>query len=252
MFYNTCFPIKRIKIGYKTRKFWLPENIKSSIHVKNELYKKWKKWRSDSCLLQYKKYKTNLEKVMNMLERNHLQQQFDLYKNNLSRSWKLMKEIINKKNASPMPQYFEISGKPCYDKKQIANSFNSFYINIGPSLASESGSDTDRPSVSSYLNNRVINSIFLEPVTQLEVKKIISALKISSPGWDDIAPKVVKECQELLLVPLTHVFNLSLTEGVFPTELKLAKVLPLYKGEDSTLIKNYRPVSVLPLFFLKY
>ena len=43
MFYNTCFPIKRIKIGYKTRKFWLPENIKSSIHVKNELYKKWKK-----------------------------------------------------------------------------------------------------------------------------------------------------------------------------------------------------------------
>jgi len=47
---------------------------------------------------------------------------------------------------------------------------------------------------------------------------------------------------------LTFVFNLSLSQGAFPDELKLAKVTPIYKADDSTILSNYRPVSVLRLF----
>ena len=74
------------------------------------------------------------------------------------------------------------------------------------------------------------------------------SLENSSPGLDDISAKVIKESANLFLEPLTHIFNLSFSKGVFPTELKISKVIPLYKGDDSSLIKNYRPVSVLPLF----
>ena len=35
---------------------------------------------------------------------------------------------------------------------------------------------------------------------------------------------------------------------MFPAELKLARVIPLYKGENNQLIHNYRPISVLPFF----
>ena len=37
-------------------------------------------------------------------------------------------------------------------------------------------------------------------------------------------------------------------EGVFPLELKLARVVPLFKSGDSSQITNYRPISVLLLF----
>ena len=45
-----------------------------------------------------------------------------------------------------------------------------------------------------------------------------------------------------------HVSNLSITQGVFPHELKVAKVIPLFKSNDPMVFSNYRPVSVLPLF----
>ena len=47
---------------------------------------------------------------------------------------------------------------------------------------------------------------------------------------------------------MVHICNLSLQKGVFPSELKIAKVVPLYKGGDEVYLVNYRPVSVLPVF----
>ena len=38
----------------------------------------------------------------------------------------------------------------------------------------------------------------------------------------------------------------SIRQGVFPNELKLAKVLPIYKSDDKRQLKNYRSISVLP------
>ena len=48
--------------------------------------------------------------------------------------------------------------------------------------------------------------------------------------------------------PLKHLFNLSIEKGVFPDDLKIARVTPIYKGEDSSDVSNYRPTSVLPCF----
>ena len=48
--------------------------------------------------------------------------------------------------------------------------------------------------------------------------------------------------------PLTYIINLSLMEGVFPSELKVAKVIPVFKGGDSSILSNYRPISVLTFF----
>ena len=48
--------------------------------------------------------------------------------------------------------------------------------------------------------------------------------------------------------PLTHFINLSIISGVFPDQLKIARVIPLFKSGDKSIFNNYRPVSVLPAF----
>ena len=92
-------------------------------------------------------------------------------------------------------------------------------------------------------------SIFLNEVDDNELTRIIYKLSNSSPpGWDRICAKVVTNTFLTYTEPLVHILNLSLTQGVFSSELKVAHVIPIFKGEDAMKINNYRPVSVLPLF----
>ena len=47
---------------------------------------------------------------------------------------------------------------------------------------------------------------------------------------------------------LKHLFNLLIENGVFPDYVNIARVTPIYKGEDSSDVNNYRPISMLPCF----
>ena len=48
---------------------------------------------------------------------------------------------------------------------------------------------------------------------------------------------------------LRHISDLSFSTGVFPMELKLANIVPIYKSGDDMVFSNYRPDFVLPVFF---
>jgi len=56
-------------------------------------------------------------------------------------------------------------------------------------------------------------------------------------------------CNSLISKPLSYVSNKSIRTGVFPDHLKYAIVKPLFKNGDRTSISNYRPISLLPIFF---
>ena len=86
----------------------------------------------------------------------------------------------------------------------------------------------------------------MESVCKEEISKIIMYLNDSSPGWDNFRSNVIKDTADLLLLPLTYSLNLFITQGIFPDELKIAKVIPIFKSGDSAQIGNYRRVSVLP------
>ena len=45
-----------------------------------------------------------------------------------------------------------------------------------------------------------------------------------------------------------NIFNLSLSTGIFPDRMKVAKVTPIFKKGEKSGISNYRPISVLPCF----
>ena len=42
----------------------------------------------------------------------------------------------------------------------------------------------------------------------------------------------------------TYLINCSINKGIFPDELNIAKVIPIYKSGDKTSIENYGPISV--------
>ena len=88
-------------------------------------------------------------------------------------------------------------------------------------------------------------TLFLSPVTETEINKIVRALKDSATGHDDISSQFLKLALNSIVDPLTHICNMSLTEGVFLNTLKVANVIPLYKSDDPMCFNHYRPVSLL-------
>ncbi len=59
---------------------------------------------------------------------------------------------------------------------------------------------------------------------------------------------IIKQSINIISTPLAHVFNLSINHGIVPDEMKVARIIPLFKFGDSATFTNYRPVSILPSF----
>ena len=60
--------------------------------------------------------------------------------------------------------------------------------------------------------------------------------------------QAIKEVIDLIVQPLTYITNSSLSSGIVPDQMKIARVVPLFKTGDLSLFTNCRPVSVLTAF----
>ena len=91
--------------------------------------------------------------------------------------------------------------------------------------------------------------MFIEPVTQADTINSCRKLKSKmSTGHDEISTKLLKETITIITDPNTHIINMSLSAGIVPDDMKVAKVIPICKSSDPRLLNNYRPISLLTAF----
>ena len=114
-----------------------------------------------------------------------------------------------------------VDGVLTEDSKLIAEKFNHYFANIGSDLAKKI------PNVSTgfkeFLKGNYAQSLFLKPVYPEEIREIILSLREGAPGADNITASALKSVLEYIVNPLTHVCHLSLSQGPFPSDLKIAK-----------------------------
>lgn len=220
--------------------------IKSSKR-KQKLYDKFLKKRTMLNEDNYKAYKTLFESIKLKSKKQHYADRLKQYQFDIKKTWQIIKEVIgNKKTVSSFPKRLISNGEEITDAKTIAEIFNKFFVNVGPKLASAIP-NTQR-KFDAYINRNQEN-MKQETLTDKELTDAFLSLKINkSPGYDDISSNVVKNCQDQLFEPLKHIFSISLKEGIFPQQLKIARVSPIFKTGDDSLLTNFRPISVLPCF----
>ena len=97
--------------------------------------------------------------------------------------------------------------------------------------------------------NQNSNTFSFSLVSETDIETVLSKLKPkTSCGHDGLSIKLLKGASSSICRPLALIINQSLSSGIFPDKLKLAKVIPIYKKGDSSLYDNYRPISLLPAF----
>ena len=244
--YNACFPYRKISKKYYKNKPWLSTALKESIKIKNKLYVKSKRSGNSEKVSYYKKYRNKLNQLIRSAERKHFHDVLLEHKSNLKKSWQVITTVINKRKYTPVNTKFKVNGATTNDGNVIANKFNSFFVNVGTVLA-KSISPTDKNPVD-YIQQDMISNLYFDPVTEQEIYKIIDTFKDSAAGWDDLKSTMIKHIKESITTPLVHICNRSFETGIFPSELKIANVVPIYKSGDEMVFSNYRPVSVLPVF----
>ena len=96
------------------------------------------------------------------------------------------------------------------------------------------------------MKNRAQNSFFLSPTDKDEIALIKSSLdSTKSVGPNSIPTKILKLLKNDNSCQIVDIFNMSLTSGVFPSVLKLAKVIPVHKKNSKLDFSNYIPISLL-------
>ena len=247
-------PIKVVKANkYKHKKnSWITQGIMRSIKFRDKLYKKLKSTNPNSET--YNVYKINLQTYNRILRQNirlakktFYHSCFEKFKRDVKNTWIMIKNILNeKRNVKKIPKYFHINNVNVSDPTLIANKFNEYFTEIGPTLA-ESITPPAGKSFIHYLKNHVAPNFKFHAVSEKMVTDTIGNLKPKpSCGVDRVSNKLLKLTSGYLAKPLTMIINQSFETGIFPNRLKLARVLPIYKKNEEFLLENYRPVSVLP------
>ena len=131
-------------------------------------------------------------------------------------------------------------------QKKISNRFAKYFAGVGKAFAEKIPQSST--SITAYLKLLQSNkaSLFLNPTHENEVIKIVGKLPTkASSGHDNISNILLKEIIDPLAKVLVEIFNKSMTTGEFPSIMKLAEVVPLYKNKEHYLESNYRPISLL-------
>ena len=244
--YNECVPLKKCTNNRRKEPMspWITKGLLKSINNKNKLYKQYIYSSSEKGLQKFKTYKNRLNMLIRKAKRKYFFLKFERSKNNMKQTWNTINSVLGRgKKQSTQNKFKDDNGNVFVNPEDISNQFNDFFVNVGPKLASNIHSSGK--NYLDYLKDPKNSSMYMKPIVEMDITKMIEKFNQNkSAGNDDICNYIVKKVVKDILKPLTMIFNLSISTGIVPDKLKIAKVIPTYKKQDAEIFSNYRPVSL--------
>ncbi len=179
---------------------------------------------------------------------NYYMEKLVLYRDDMKNTWTVLNDVIKRsKKTHSLPSNFIINDHLSSNNVEIAEGFNNYFVHIGKSTSDSM--TTPSSSFRRHLTGHHPLNFFLGPVIPADLISTSQKLKSKcSEGQDHISTKLMKKSICEISVPLAHIFNLSFSTGIVPDQMKIAKVIPIFKNGNAQLVTNYRPISILPAF----
>ena len=257
-YYNDFFPYKDI---HKHPDFIHSpsKELLKAIKLKNKLYKKFKRklnkvqqftpnCNTCNCCIrctnrnkawdEYKVQRNLVTKLSKQSKRQNVIEDLKekSLKNDLKGIWKTIKLASNISNNTHDNNKCTVT----------AEDMNNHFSSIGSKLQAEAPVH-DNISYTDFLSTEPTLCSFssFNEVTSSDLEYYVKSLSSNKAIFDQMPLRIFKSILPAILEPLTHIVNLSLTTGKYPTFCKYAKVSPIYKEGDVNDPNNYRPISIL-------
>ena len=213
----------------RKRKPWITKGIHKSIKVKNKLYKKFVTTKDNFYYTRYKVMRDKINHLLRSEKKKYHNKFFENNKNNMKKIWFKINHIIHKRKLNTNSMCLNVDGAIISDPYEIGNKFNTFYTTVAQKLVDKMKKPVT--DYSDYLKDETEKSFYMQPTCPSEVEKLIINLDCSkSSDIYDISVKIVKISSNYIANILSHIFNKSFLDGIFPQKLKYAFVLPMHKG----------------------
>ena len=130
--------------------------------------------------------------------------------------------------------------------KQHPSDLNSHFTTLASKLANKENALSKLPDISSMQENS--NGFKIQRTNYDQIKKIILGLKNDcSSGYDNIPVRFIQLVSDHLISPLVHIIKNSIDKKFFPNSWKIARVCPIPRVDQPTSVKDFPPISVLPI-----
>lgn len=163
--------------------------------------------------------------------------------------WRVINNERKEKSTKSHLAELKIGEEIISSPTDIANHLNNFFVTIADKTLSQNLNGKPPTPVTDRNNQPQTQILTFTQTNKQEIGRIIDSLKSkTSAGEDEMSSKIIKKCKNEIITPLTDIINKSLTQGTFPSLLKLAKVYPKYKSGPTNEPTSYRPISLTSTF----
>ena len=252
--FNLHFPIKEVKFNKNIHKIegFMTGGLMISRRKKLELGTIYSKNKTPENNIAYTTYRDIYNKAIKDAKKIFYREQLNQNKENLRKTWQTLRQVISKSNDKTSCIDEIIVNDTSYSNNHdISNKFNTYFTSIADEIASQINPSPLNPcdfipDTDSVFKLREINiHVLFNLVKKMENKKSSDMFGLSNC--------LLKQIINSIAVPLVHIINQSIKTGQIPSQLKIAKVLPIFKYSNSSKMDkcnpgNYRPISLLPIF----
>ena len=227
------------------RKPWLTRGLLKLIRKKNNMCKHTILHPNCDMIKDYKKYRNTLIRTIERAKRNYCNRILTEEKHNTGNVYKIVNKITKLKNTTRTfpTKLLGSTGFVATEPADIAQILNEHFAGIGH-LMSQSIAEPPIHVNPVSPHNSNCSSFFLQPSTSAEVLLTIDQLKNKKAvRYNNVETKFIKYSKHIIALIISDLFNLCVSNSVFPNCLKVTKVIPVVKKGDKNNPSNYRPIS---------
>ena len=203
------------------------------------------KTKNESDWKLYKSFRNAANIALRNAKREYYAAKFLNNKTKRKHAWKTVNEILGRSQKQDTVNEIKLPEKTVTSTRELVNVFNDYFTHVGPKLAEK----IEYENRCSFIpQHEPVERFTFQPVNVATVYRVITKLNISkATGIDEISAKVLKAAAPAIAELLTRIFNMSIVSDKFPAEWKVARVTPIFKKGQRSMLDNYRPISILPV-----
>ena len=138
-----------------------------------------------------------------------------------------------------------------YDTRSVSKTIKNFFSSLAKSLLIKLPNPPDKYNLQSvircYSSFMISDDFCLSHTSEGKVLKVMTNIEISKTARvDKLSGRFLKDDVNISAKPISTLCNLPISQGVFPSACKVAKLKPIFKKSKKTDPSNYRPISLLP------
>ena len=242
---NKHTPIKTKRVKTKRLPDWFTQDI-VLMQKQRDNCKRLKQW------TEYKTYRNKTRQLIRAAKREYFSESVANSKDT-KRIWAHLRTVSGdiKPSGKQLPEELIIDNEKITKSEDVAHKLNTYFTSVADILNGKDSEphalNTDK--IRNFVENKMPTDTFFNIlfITTEQVSTYINKLDSSkATGLDGLGPRVLKMAVSVISPSISMLINKSISTGIFPFQLKQAKVLPIYKGGTKTDPSNYRPISILP------